>query len=738
MMQRRFSEFFFSCAACLASVHILALGLDAHGSPAGSQDRAAANSVQTEVRSQSVESDVFFEHETAAARVLEPEPDQATRGSEQGIRFVDATADPNNSDGLSWQTAYPDLQQALADANADGGTVITEIRIAEGEYLPDAGTGNRKARFSLANQSNLDIVGGFPAGGGDMGDRDPEQYHTVLSGDLNGDDEVSFNLLEFDEELVPLNRGTAGVSFDFIDDNSFTVLGASGADDTVVVDGVIVEGGHDLERGGGLFAANSGIALRDVTFRHNSAGSDGGGVFLVSSSSNVTFYNCTFELNSAGHHGGAVYVRSSDVSFSDTTFRRNSAGSGGAAFLDAAPDDDDAGAVSIMDGMFESNVATEKFAAGGGGLFAEKEEELYIRQTTFAANVTAGDGGGAFVLDGSVIIRCHFEGNTAGDEGGGAWCDDFNEIALCTFIGNRSGGNGGGVLLNFENDLLSSLMVGNTARGRGGGVSSTTRANSLINCTIVANEASKSGGVFGTDSVEISNTILWNNLDTDSATLERAQLGGAFHSVSHSLIDGLSDFGGNSNIGDPPDFIDEPGADGTPGTNDDDLRLSDQSPAIDAGDNGLLDFDEFDPRIPEEDLDEDLNGNPRFSSFGDTDPVTIDMGAYEMRDCNANGMRDGVDLDHGASDCNENEVPDSCDIADGDEQDADSDGVPDSCERCNELDIAEPFGILDGADVNAFITAFGGGDAAADLNEDGVVDGADVNAFITAFAVGCK
>ena len=56
---------------------------------------------------------------------------------------------------------------------------------------------------------------------------------------------------------------------------------------------------------------------------------------------------------------------------------------------------------------------------------------------------------------------------------------------------------------------------------------------------------------------------------------------------------------------------------------------------------------------------------------------------------------------------------------------------------CVPADLAAPFGLLDGADVNAFITAFGGGDDAADLNEDGVVDGADVNGFITQFGAGC-
>jgi len=56
---------------------------------------------------------------------------------------------------------------------------------------------------------------------------------------------------------------------------------------------------------------------------------------------------------------------------------------------------------------------------------------------------------------------------------------------------------------------------------------------------------------------------------------------------------------------------------------------------------------------------------------------------------------------------------------------------------CNPADIAQPFGLLDGADVNAFISAFGISGSLADLNNDGTVDGADVNAFISAFGAGC-
>lgn len=57
---------------------------------------------------------------------------------------------------------------------------------------------------------------------------------------------------------------------------------------------------------------------------------------------------------------------------------------------------------------------------------------------------------------------------------------------------------------------------------------------------------------------------------------------------------------------------------------------------------------------------------------------------------------------------------------------------------CNPADLAEPFFVLDGADVNAFISAFGSGGDGADIAAPfGTVDGADVNAFITFFGGGC-
>lgn len=57
---------------------------------------------------------------------------------------------------------------------------------------------------------------------------------------------------------------------------------------------------------------------------------------------------------------------------------------------------------------------------------------------------------------------------------------------------------------------------------------------------------------------------------------------------------------------------------------------------------------------------------------------------------------------------------------------------------CNPADLAEPFGVLDLADIQAFVTAFAAQDPAVDLAEPfGVWDLADVQAFAGSFVAGC-
>ena len=57
---------------------------------------------------------------------------------------------------------------------------------------------------------------------------------------------------------------------------------------------------------------------------------------------------------------------------------------------------------------------------------------------------------------------------------------------------------------------------------------------------------------------------------------------------------------------------------------------------------------------------------------------------------------------------------------------------------CNPADLAAPFGVLDLADIGAFITGFTGQDPVADLAAPfGVFDLQDIQVFVTAFTAGC-
>ena len=56
---------------------------------------------------------------------------------------------------------------------------------------------------------------------------------------------------------------------------------------------------------------------------------------------------------------------------------------------------------------------------------------------------------------------------------------------------------------------------------------------------------------------------------------------------------------------------------------------------------------------------------------------------------------------------------------------------------CNQADLALDFGVLDLADLSAFVSAFVTGDLDADLSGDGIFDLQDVTAFVTAFTTGC-
>jgi len=111
-------------------------------------------------------------------------------------------------------------------------------------------------------------------------------------------------------------------------------------------------------------------------------------------------------------------------------------------------------------------------------------------------------------------------------------------------------------------------------------------------------------------------------------------------------------------------------------------------------------------------------------------------------DCNQNQIPDECDLASGTSqDCNTNGVPDECDVANGTSQDANGNGIPDECESQVRPGDLNCDGTVDFGDINPFVlaetdlaawqAAYPGCPVAnGDINGDGSVDFGDINPFV--------
>ena len=349
--------------------------------------------------------------------------------ADNGIIHVDADADPGG-DGTSWETAYTDLQDALADADPG-----QQIWVAAGTYKPTSGA-ERTASFQLVN--GVAIYGGFDpsAGATDWEHRDWVLHETILSGDI-GDEATN-------------------------DDNVYHVLTGREITQLAVLDGFVITGGYarnapepDYRYGGGLFAYDAQLRLADLSFEGNSAEASGGG--LYANSSNATLTNVAFSSNSADR-GGGFCVNSSQATLTNCSFDDNSATFYGGGIYNnySSP--------TLTNCSFDDNSAT----VYGGGIYNWNSSPA-LTNCTFCGN-SADIGGGMHNHDNSspTLTNCTFSGNSAASYGGGMsnYSSSSPTLTNCTFSGN-SAGYGGGIINYYSSPTLTNCILwGNEAPDR--------------------------------------------------------------------------------------------------------------------------------------------------------------------------------------------------------------------------------------------------------------------------------
>ncbi|MBU0718357.1 MAG: right-handed parallel beta-helix repeat-containing protein [Planctomycetes bacterium] len=253
--------------------------------------------------------------------------------------YVDADASGSTLDGSSWCEAFVTLQEALDEASS-----TDTILVADGVYIPESGhlADPRDATFQL--KSGVEIYGGYAGcGAGDPGERAPWLFETVLSGDLDGNDE------------------TGGTN----SENVLHVVNGSGVASTAVLDGVTITGGNangadQKGRGAGVYCVNGSPTLvgcritnnwakRYCGFynfegrptltncviagnatQYNCAGFYDGSTGLLNF---ATLTNCLIKNNDAGGSAGAVYTYGTSTRLINTTIVGNTAPSIGGVYV---------------------------------------------------------------------------------------------------------------------------------------------------------------------------------------------------------------------------------------------------------------------------------------------------------------------------------------------------------------------------------------------------------------------
>lgn len=614
------------------------------------------------------------------------------------------------NNGESWTDAFTDLQAGLAAAVSGD-----EIWVAKGTYHPAGPGGSRYETFQL--KTGVGLYGGFLGTETSRDQRDFTAHETILSGDLNEDDMAvtpSSNCCAAHEatgcdvpecaievcasipqccatEWSSLCARAATIVCNLCDpevhrgDNSLNVVTGSGVSSTARIDGFTVSAGHaNLSTAGDYNVEGSGAGI------HISNGSP-------------TIAGCVITDNRCVDVGcGAVILGNSAPHFENTKISLNQsfppAGHGVGVFVRIG------GNPTFVDCEFSGNVAAG-FAIGGGVCCIDPDTQCTFVRSTFVDNSSVYGGGGLIEIGTTgKFVSCKFSNNSASLSGGGLF---FKENATahiegCLFSGNQAASPdvGGGAIR---------VMSGVTLRVRG----STFYGNSALFGAAIS---SRYGDPF---LAEISNSVFWNNTTPNGGSPSEqfaSDVPLSEWSIDYSTIEGLdSSIVGVGNSGLDPMFVDPDGPDNVVGTPDDDLRLSPDSPCIDAGSNSLVGADVADldgDGNTTEKTPLDFAENPRFLDdlntldTGEGSPPVVDMGAFEF-----------------IIDCNANHTPDDLDISTGTSLDEDGNGVPDECEGMGIVGSTPPPDSIDARQPLA-----GGGNSAGwytvQLDWDGLWTGA--------------
>lgn len=323
---------------------------------------------------------------------------QAFSATAQTTYYVNASSAPGGN-GLSWATAFTNLHDPLFIAVAGD-----QVWVAAGIYRPTTNPENRDISFRLKN--GVGVYGGFIGNETALDQRNWTANLTILSGDIEGDDQIDASGIITNPELQ------------IVGDNSFTVVTIEGTIqnpmlNTTILDGFTITGGLSNEVPTGGTADETAVART----------ASGGGIYSTFGS--PTLRNLDIVGNRVFRRGAGIYHNVGNPLISHVKVRNNLAsdgvlstehGFGGGIFLQALP-------TTTTHAQLHNVEIINNTAKYGGGVHGWDHIVATLTNVLIAGNkavhTNAGAGGG--IRSGACtfnLINVTMSGNEAFRGGG--------------------------------------------------------------------------------------------------------------------------------------------------------------------------------------------------------------------------------------------------------------------------------------------------------------------------------
>jgi predicted outer membrane repeat protein len=316
------------------------------------------------------------------------------------VLFVNAEAE-EHGDGSSWNSAFNNLQDALAAAESGD-----QIWVAEGIYYP---TDTDDRLTSLVMKDGVDLYGGFSGNEQKLKDRNWITNKTIISGNI-GDPDI-------------------------MEDNSRRMVIAADS----IIDGFTLQEAYnvpvDMRPNEGPKGGKPPVRSED--------GEDAG---LVGGPGHRTPDSISAELKSTNgsQYGSAIIIYQANAVIRNCTITNNVARHGGAIYICGYGNDENHNViVPEKDPIFiNCKIINNTATTRGGGIAIDMCAFGFFIDCTFTGNVCESSKGGAIYNDfgcSPSFFNCLFDKNMA-EAGAGIASDGESNARLnyCTFTDNTS------------------------------------------------------------------------------------------------------------------------------------------------------------------------------------------------------------------------------------------------------------------------------------------------------------